>query len=373
MSIHLGIFRVPWAQYSYISESVQRCMYSYSTIDLGTPYHDPASPLCHQSLRSSRTSNGTPTDNTMTHASHLSPDYFSHKPRSFLSLHTDFDEKLAASPQTPSHDRGRRQPRLVGYDQPALNAIPAPGPRVPRSRTLLRLLILIAVLVLVSFGWRCEAVGCKGRGGGALVGDYIGSTSSYVGGGSVVAGWGSPEGMNLSKIWDRPSWGGERQGGEKGQESSTLDAFKDDEMKDEIRDEEGELVGFAGVNDDGVVEWDDEDAEFGADLVNSEEGEAEGGRQVQGQGQEGEANGEQQGEVEFELYEAPLVATIDGASDQVTSLTEGAADDGADAVITQLDGVSDAQTGAKQDDHQVAESATLARKGSWLGTMDGLW
>lgn len=300
----------------------------------------------------------------MTHASQLSPDYFSHKPRSFLSVHTDFDEKLAALPQTPSHDRerGRRQPRLVGYNQNALTAVPATGPRVPRSRTLLRLLVLIAVLVLVSLGWRCEAVGCKGRGGGALVGDYIGSSSSYVGGGSVVAGWGTPEGMDLSKIWDRPSWGGERQGGEKGVGSSTLDAFKDDETKDGVRDEEGELVGFAGVNDDGVVEWDNEDKEFGT-------GEGDAGEQSQG----GEADEGQQGEVEYELYETPLVATIDGPVSEIPSSTVSDVENGANAAVTQADAVSDAQPHAQQDDRQVAESATLAQKGSWPGSMDGLW
>ncbi|KAL1648594.1 hypothetical protein SLS61_006918 [Didymella pomorum] len=290
----------------------------------------------------------------MTHASQLSPDYFSHKPRSFLSIHTDFDEKLAAS-QTPSHDRdrGRRTSRLVGYEQPSPGA--APGPRVPRSRTLLRLLLLIAVLLLVSLGWRCEAVGCKGRGGGALVGDYI-SSSSYVGGGSVVAGWGTPEGMDLSGIWDRPSWGGERQGQEKAQGSSTLDAFRDD-----LRDEEGELVGTEEGNEQ-VVEWDDEGGEFGA-------GEGDAGEQVQ----EGEANEGQQGEVEYELYEAPVVATIDEPVSEMTSSTEGDVDNGAVATVTQPDAVSNVQPNAQQDDHQVAESATLAQKSSWLGTMDGLW
>ena len=297
----------------------------------------------------------------MTHASQLSPDYFSHKPRSFLSIHTDFDEKLAAS-QTSSHDRerGRRQPRLVGYDQPSPAA--APGPRVPRSRTLLRLLLLIAVLLLVSLGWRCEAVGCKGRGGGALVGDYIGANSPHVGGGSVVAGWGTAEGMDLNGIWDRPSWGGEMQGEEKAQGSSTLDALKDD-----LRDEEGELVGAEEGNGQ-VVEWDDEDGEFGA-------GEGDAGEQVQ----EGEANEGQQGEVEYELYEAPVIATIDEPVSEMTSSTEGDVDNGAvaavaaAAAVTQPDAVSDVQPNAQQDDHQVAESATLAQKGSWLGSMDGPW
>ncbi|KAF3048940.1 hypothetical protein E8E11_003747 [Didymella keratinophila] len=293
----------------------------------------------------------------MTHASQLSPDYFSHKPRSFLSIHTDFDEKLAATPQTPSHDRerGRRQSRLVGYDQPSLTAA-APGPRVPRSRTLLRLLVLIAVLSLVSLGWRCEAVGCKGRGGGALVGDYIGSSSPHVGGGSVVAGWGTPEGMDLSRIWDRPSWDGERQGGEKGQGSSTLDAYKDD-----LRDEEGELVGAEEGDEQGVVEWDDEDRDFGAGEVQVAAGE---------QAQDGEM---QQGGVEYELYEALAVAPIDGPVSEMTSSTEGDVDKGAVAAVTQPDAVSDAQPNAQQGNHQVAESATLPQKGSWLGSKDGLW
>lgn len=334
-------------------------MHSYSTIDLGTPYHDPTSPLYHQSLRSSR----TVTASTMTHASQLSPDYFSHKPRSFLSVHTDFDEKLAAAPQTPSQDRDRaRRARLVGYSQPA--SVPAP-PRVPRSRTLLRLLFLVVILVLVSLGWRCEAVGCKGRGGGALVGEYIGS-AGYVGGGSVVAGWGTPEGVDLSKIWDRPSWGGERQGGEKGRASSTLDAFEESEGGDGVRDEEGELVGEDGSEE--IVEWDDDEREFGGEQGG--EGETGGGQQVQEQGEKGEANGEQQGEIEYELYEAPVMATIDGPVDEAT---DGAVEDGAVAAVAQPDAESDAQPDAQQDDHQVVESATLAQKGSWLGTMDGLW
>ncbi|KAJ4338739.1 hypothetical protein N0V87_003654, partial [Didymella glomerata] len=113
-------------------------------------------------------------------------------------------------------------------------------------------------------------------------------------------------------------------------------------------DEEGELVGFAGVNDDGVVEWDDEDKEFGT-------GEGDAGEQSQG----GEADEGQQGEVEYELYETPLVATIDGPVSEIPSST--------------ADAVSDAQPHAQQDDRQVAESATLAQKGSWPGSMDGLW
>jgi hypothetical protein len=334
-------------------------MHSYSTVDLDTPYHDPTSPLYHHSLRSSRISNST-----MTHASQLSPDYFSHKPRSFLSVHTDFDEKLATAsrPQTPPNNRGRRQSRPVGYDQPTLPAIPAPGPRVPRSRTLIRLALLLVVLGLVSLGWRCEAVGCKGRGGGALVGDYIGS-SSYVGGGSVVAGWGTPEGMDLSRIWDRPSWGGERQGAEKGQESSKLDAFEDGEIEGGVRDEEGELVGFAGVNEGGVVEWDGEEAEFGVgDIDVGEE-----------QAQESEASGEQQGEVALELYGAPLVKTIDATVDDMASPAEEAIEDGAVDALAQPDAVPEARTVAQQDDHQASESATLAQKGSWSGSMDGMW
>lgn len=343
-------------------------MHPYSTVDLGTPYHDPASPLYHQSIRSSRT-NIDAISTTMTHASQLSPDYFSHKPRSFLSIHTDFDEKLAASPQSPSHDRerGRRQSRLVGYDQPTFAATSTSGPRVPRSRTLLRLLVVVVVLILVSLGWRCEAVGCKGRGGGALVGDYIGS-SSHVGGGSVVAGWGTPEGMDLSGIWDRPTWGGERQGGEKEVGSSTLDAFKEDETKDEVRDEEGELVGFVGVSDDGVVEWDDDEQDFGVGEIDAE-------KEVQ----DGETNEEQQGEVEYELYEAPKAATVDDETvSETTSSIEGDVENGAvenDAVATvpQPDAVSDAQPDAQQDEHQAPESTTLAQKGSWLGSVDGLW
>ncbi|KAJ4375533.1 hypothetical protein N0V86_007065 [Didymella sp. IMI 355093] len=298
----------------------------------------------------------------MTHTSQLSPDYFSHKPRSFLSLHTDFEEKLAMAsrPKTPPNNRGRRQSRPVGYNQPTLPAVPAPGPRVPRSRTLIRLTLLLALLALVSLGWRCEAVGCKGRGGGALVGDYIGS-SSYVGGGSVVAGWGTPEGMDLSRIWDRPSWGSERQGAEKEQESSMLDAFKDSEVGG-VRDE-GELVEFAGVNEGGVVEWDGEEAEFGA-------GDIDVGYE---QAQESEANREQQGEVALELYVAPLVGTIDGTVDDMASPAEGAVEEGAVDALAQPDAVPEARTVAQQDDHQVSESATLAQKGSWLGSMDGMW
>lgn len=286
----------------------------------------------------------------MTHASQLSPDYFSHKPRSFLSLHTDFDEKLAAAqtPSSPSHDRGRRQSRLVGYDQPSLSVVPS-SPRVPRSRTLIRLLLLLIFLGLVSLGWRCEAVGCKGRGGGALVGDYIGS-SGYVGGGSVVAGWGSPEGMDLSKIWDRPSWGGEGQGGE-------------GEGSDGVRDEEGELVGFGGVNDDGVVEWDDEDGQFGAG------GQDDGEEQAQ----EGEVGGEQQGEVKYELYEGSLAETADGPVGEMTGPADGDAKDGAVDDAAQPVAVSDPQPEAQQDDHQASKSASLVQKSSWLGAVDGLW
>lgn len=358
-------------------------MHSYSTIDLGTPYHDPTSPLYHQSLHSSRIKNTitvkdtsrTTNSSTMTHTSQLSPqssDYFSHKPRSFLSLHTDFDEKLASSPQTPDgnsgdRDRGRRQSRLVGYDQPILNGVPTPGPRVPRSRTLIRLLLLLSILGLVSVGWRCEAVGCKGRGGGALVGDYVG-------GGSVVAGWGTPEGMDLSAIWDRPSWGGERQGGEKEEGSSTLDTFRDEdgEALDGFRDEEGELVGFAGLNDDEEVEWDDEDGEFRVGEVDDGDGEQMGGEEpVPELGQQGEAVVEQD-EVENELYEVPLVEDITGPVGEMTGPVNSAVEDAATDAVAQQDAVSE-QSVAQQEDHQVSESASLAQKGSWLGSMDGLW
>ncbi|KAF1924764.1 uncharacterized protein M421DRAFT_8422 [Didymella exigua CBS 183.55] len=343
-------------------------MPSYSSIDLGTPYFDPISPLYRQSLRSSHTISTTSTSNptaNMTRTSQLSPDYFSHKPRSFLSLHTDFDEKLAAAQSpSPSHDRGRRQSRLVGYDQPT-HTVVSPSPRVPRSRTLIRFLVLLIILGLVSLGWRCEAVGCKGRGGGALVGENIAS-SRYIGGGSVVAGWGTPEGMDLSQIWDRPSWGGERQGADKKEGgSTTLGAFKDEggEALYGFRDEEGELVGPAGVNGDGFVQWDDEDRQFGAGELDA------GGEQTQ----EGEATEEQRGEVEYELYKAPLVGTIDGPVGEMTGPAEGDVKDGAVNTLAQPDAVSDTQPEAQQDDHQAYESATLARKGSWPDSMNGLW
>lgn len=309
----------------------------------------------------------------MTHASQLSPlssDYFSHKPRSFLSKHTDFDEKLAASPNpnnlpyTP--DRGRRQTRLVAYDQPVLQVVPGVRPRAPLRRTLIRLFALCTIIVLATLGWRCESVGCKGRGGGALVGDYIG-------GGSVVAGWGTPEGMDLSKIWDTPSWGGERQGGEqKDKGSSTLDA---------LRDEEGELVGFKGTDEQGLVVWDDEEKMFGSG-ENAGVAEGAGGEGIVGEAVqvEGVAQQEQvlqigdasEGGISAEAPQPAAIELVSSAMDETTGPVEGLVEAVAvEANAQQADNAA-VQAIALQDSNAPQDSASLEQKG-WIGSMGGLF
>ncbi|KZM20243.1 hypothetical protein ST47_g8567 [Ascochyta rabiei] len=181
-------------------------------------------------------------------------DYFSHKPRSFLPRHTDRDEKLAAPTSSlETQHRGRRPWRLLGYCTPAqtpalhdsaisssmLSSVCAGigGPRVPRTRTLVRLLALGALAFFATLGWRCEAVGCKGRAGGALVGEFVG-------GGSVVDGWDRGR-------WS--SWGGESVDGVAAVFASA----------GEGQDEEGE-----GETENGeLVEWDDEEGGFGNEDV----------------------------------------------------------------------------------------------------------
>jgi hypothetical protein len=170
-------------------------------------------------------------------------------------------------------------------------------------------------------------MGCKGRGGGALVGDYVG-------GGSVI------QGMDLSNIWEKPSWGGERQGGGMEEGSSTLDAFRQ-------FDEEGELVGM----DEGV-EWDDEDGDFGyADWDEGMDGEGVGEEEVgdngskapveesvDGEGEEqqeqsraqevvqeqGATAAEEKPEEPYEAYDSASAEAIAAPVGEMTELGEGA-------------------------------------------------
>jgi hypothetical protein len=151
-----------------------------------------------------------------------SSDYFSHKPRSFLAR-ADYDVK-----QDLPHQRGRRPTRLVGYQTPVLQTAPkASGTRIPRTRTLIRLLILSLVASFAVLGWRCESFGCTGRGGGSIV-----RYSRLRGGGSVVAGWNDQGGMDLSSIWGNPGWTGEEQGAEQEGESVAEVENGDDRAED---------------------------------------------------------------------------------------------------------------------------------------------
>ena len=333
-------------------------MCSYQTVDLGTPYHDPTSPLYHQSLRASRTST-----TTMTQSSQLSSggaDYFTHHPRSFLSAHTDFDEKLS-SPSTPPQ-RGRAPTRLLGYEQPIFQVVPNDRPRVPRTRTLVRFLLLCTLALLCTLGWRCESVGCSGRGGGGLVG------GDYVGGGSVT------QGVDLSRIWDKESWGGERQDGSQGEGSSTLDAFRH-------IDEEGELVEMEGVEGDneeegtGEVGWDEsmdaDEGEGGGSESGDEskEGEDEEEPEAQTTSQdEGATVAEEKPEESHGAYESTSDEAVGGPVGEMTGPGKG----GVEAVAADADaGVQ----GIAQDAMPVAqEGRKVGQKlRSWLGSMDGLW
>ncbi|KAJ4987632.1 hypothetical protein SVAN01_06945 [Stagonosporopsis vannaccii] len=245
------------------ARTATRCMSPLEIIDLGTPYHDPLSPLYPYSLR---------TNSTMTHTSQLSPtprDYFTHAPRSILYTYNPNPATPSSPPESASvpvsAPAPRKPSRLLGYDQPVLNKVAVTPdrdrdrPRAPLRQTLRRVGLLCALLALAALGWRCESVGCKGRGGGGLVGDYGGD---YVGGGSVV---------DLSQIWERPSWGevvvdeeGEAVGIEsEGGYSGELVGIDDVQLEEgagagagmgEAEDREAE----AKVD----VEWDDELGEF---------------------------------------------------------------------------------------------------------------
>lgn len=202
----------------------------------------------------------------------------------------------------------------------------------------------------------------------------------YVGGGSVVAGWGSPEGMDLSAIWDAPSWGGERQGGEKDAGSSTLDAF---------RDEEGELVGFGGVDGTGEVVWEDEEREFGDAIQEGdaesepEQGEEEvaamGDEDVIAKGDDQEVREEPPSEeaqdeaastsdASAEAPNAQAVALIDGPIGAMSDPIDGAVE----AVIAQDSNAESIPAPAQEAGNASTDKAALNQKG-WLGSMGGLF
>ena len=361
-------------------------MSSYQTIDLDAPYHDPTSPLYQHSLRASRT---TDTATTMTQSSQLaSSDYFSHRSRSFLSAQTNFGEKFHVSPSpnaiytTPQ--RGRTASRAVGYSQPILQVVPNERPRIPRTRTIVRLLLLCTLVGLATLGWRCESMGCKGRGGGALVGDYVG-------GGSVI------QGVDLSRIWEKPSWGGERQDGWTEEGSSTLDAFRHFNAK-------GELVGM----DEGV-EWDDEDGDFGyvgwdesmgSEGADGEEVWDDGSKTLveecsQGEGEEqqersrapevvqeqGATAAEEKPEESYEAYNPPSAEAIVGLVGETTGPAERAVESIAAGAVAPQNAESDMQSLTQKDDGPIGESASLTHglssgikelEGSWLGAVEGL-
>lgn len=336
------------------------------TIELGSPYHDPASPLYTRSLNPahqtialsfyvSSLNQDTANAAEMTHTPQLSPsssDYFSHKPRSFLSHHTDYDEKPPNSPTKPyTPSRGRHPSRAIAYAQPSpsLSSSTVGGVgrlRAPLRGTMLRLLLLCAVLGLAVLGWRCESVGCRGRGGGGLVGGYVGGGSVVAGWGGpgmpeVVKGWGTSEGVDLSAYWGAaaPAFSGLSEGDGDGEDGEG----------------EGELVGFQGVDmQTGEVHWDDEEAVFGI-------GEVSGGP---GEGAEPPSQ-------QLEELAQPDEAVRDENTDGDDEAAEGGSALGA---ATGGEGAAEflsAQVNAVQP--EIAPGALLAQKKSWLGSLVGLF
>ncbi|KAF3002654.1 hypothetical protein E8E13_009430 [Curvularia kusanoi] len=355
----------------------------------------------------------------MTHASQLSPlssDYFSHKPRSFLSHHTDFDEKLSTGggPSTPTIPRGRT--RQVAYTQPSpsLPSSPPSRPRVPLRRTLLRLFLLLSLISVATLTWRCESVGCKSRGGGALVGDYIGGGSVLpLEMPGVIKGWGTPEGVDLSNIpgwgklpdvWESQSWGGERQKvGQEGKDSgsSTLDAFKGREGEGDAG--QGELVEAVK----GEVQWDNEEEGFGSAEVGVVEGTGTWSAEDVAGPLDGEVAGlvgdggppapPAEGAVVKDTNAAPgdagddiaaegtapsdadagsavAVALIDAppAVDQTNLGAEPRSQDGG-AELVLLDASGGAQDAVQQADGAAASFEQKLEQKGWLGSMGGLF
>ncbi|OSS52408.1 hypothetical protein B5807_01958 [Epicoccum nigrum] len=295
----------------------------------------------------------------MTHAFQLSPlssDYFNHKPRSFLSLHTNYDVKLTPNhgevgqpPYTPS--RGRRTSRAMAYAQPSpsLNSstVGAGRPRAPLRRTLLRVSLLCALLLLAGLGWCCESVGCSGRGGGGLVGSYVGGGSVVVGWGAaevpeVVKGWGTAEGMDLSAYWGAPASIEENvEGGEEvGEEAMWT----------------GELVGLKGVDPQtGEVVWDDEEAIFGT----------------------GEVSGGPDEEAEVEAQQVEGDAKPDGTARDENADGDDEAAEGVVGAVKHLESTATvddvAENAPAQYSAQQDEALPLAQRKGWIGSLGGFF
>ncbi|KAF1356053.1 hypothetical protein EJ07DRAFT_158034 [Lizonia empirigonia] len=211
----------------------------------------------------------------------------------------------------------------------------------------MRLLLLTCLATLAFLGWRC---------GGALVG-------GYVGGGSVVAGWGEEGGMDLSAIWDKPSWGGQRQGGAQTERNSAFGAQKGGGARDGVSswrpvglweggrvkgDENLEDVVWSGqlmqVKDGADGDWDVEDmdgevnTDFAPQTIDADgvvtEARDEMQDEVEDEVQQSIENPDDEAldtedqempEEQYEAYEPPAAnAIVDGPVGELTGPDEGA-------------------------------------------------
>lgn len=181
----------------------------------------------------------------------------------------------------------------------------------------------------------------------------------YVEGGSVVAGWGGPgmrgvvkgwgtsEGVDLSGYWGAaaPGFSGLSEGDGEGDEG--------------MGEQEGELVGFQGVDvQTGEVHWDDEEAVFGI-------GEVSGGP-----GEGAEPPSQQAGGL-ARPDEAVRDENTDGddeAAEGSSALGAATAGEGAAAFLS-------AQGNAVQPEMARAQDggASLAQKKRWIGSLAGLF
>ncbi|KAF2627605.1 hypothetical protein BU25DRAFT_458491 [Macroventuria anomochaeta] len=180
--------------------------------------------------------------------------------------------------------------------------------------------------------------------------------------------------MDLSAIREKESCGGERQDGTVGEGCSTWNALK----------EEGELVGM----DEGEVEWDNEEGDFGAEeVINGEGGEGEMQEQEQLQDVQDEAAAaitDKPGE-SYEAYKPPApIEPIAGPVGEMTGPGDGAVKAVAANAIAQQDTTgSEMQPIAQQDGSEVEDKLALSYKlsssvasleSSWLNLVDlGLW